>query len=471
MSSLLSKLEETLGKHISKICDGHFHANSDNHCAHYASHVVGLNFSFNCKDFKGGHGTPANIRVQEIFAECPKVGKWSDADLTKEQLVFVTNTRNVDLANKKMQNVPQKHIGIFAGGFVYHYSNSSAKVVKWRPEKFLQEFDNSYSGQQGLFFGTLPGSDLDLAVKPRAEAVLRGIGFDLEKQGRQWFASPGGNAGKRFYIGRETNNGNYIGLFMRVSEYYGPTYRAADYVDQYDHWAQLMELTGYCESKNHFNLINTYDSAKFTFGFYQLAAHTANDNLILLFRALMELPSSTDYFPELTMHNGRLHRVDENGGRTDLEVETATGPSGRRQLQRFMNFLNAKRLEHDKQEVLQAARVIYWANEDQVHRDLQVEVANDILQTKMARRYAHWYDIDGRSDTICALIADIHHQGRASRSKVKAALRSNHPVEKLITVNPNYTGRIKDLRTKIAEMTAIGQLGKKTYNAGQNEFR
>jgi hypothetical protein len=258
---------------------------------------------------------------------------------------------------------------------------------------------------------------------------------------------------------------------MRASEYYGPTYRAADYLDRYDHWAQLMELTGYCESKNRFNLINTYDSAKFTFGFYQLAAHTAGDNLILLFRALMGLSNAADYFPELVMYDGRLHRIDEDGGRTDLEVETATGPGGRRQLQRFMDFLNAKRLDHDMQEVLQSARIIHWANEEALQRDLQVEVSCDILQTKMEKRYARWYDLHGQSDTICALIADIHHQGRATKSKVKAALKSNDPVEKLITINPRYTGRIADLRKKLAEMTDGGQLGLKIFDAGLNEFR
>lgn len=471
MAKLVDSLVATLGKDISQICNGRFHKKSDNHCAHYVSHAAGFDFSFNCKEFRGGNGTPANIRVHEVFSECPKVGKWGDADLSKEQLVFVTKISNVDLANKKMRNVPQKHIGIFADGFVYHYSNSRDEVVKWSPDKFLREFDRIYSGRQGLFFGLLPGSDLDLTVEPMAAPVTRGIGFDLEKVGRQWFASPGGNSAERFYVGRETKNGNYVGLFMRTSEYYGPTYRATDYVDRYDHWAQLMELTGFCESKNHFNLINTYDSAKFTFGFYQFAAHTAHDNLILLFRALMGLSNATDYFPELIIHEGRLHRIDENGGRTDLEVETATGPGGRRQLQRFMDFLNAKRLEHDMQEVLQSARVIHWANGDPVQRDLQVEVANDILQSKMARRYARWYDLDGQSDTICALVADIHHQGRASKSKVRGALRSNNPVEKLITINPGYTGRIADLRKKIAEMTDSGQLGRKTYDVGLNEFR
>jgi hypothetical protein len=470
MKQLIDSLNSSLGKDISKICNGKFHTQSDNHCAHYVSHILGLGFSYHCKEFKGGNGTPSNIRVHEIFEECPKVGSWASADLTKNLLVFVTKVDNVDLNNKKMRNVPQKHIGVFSHGFIYHYSNSQNKVVKWDPAEFLTKFDGIYSGKQGLFFGAFPDSDLELSIQSKASSVELGIGFDLQKKGNQWFAAPGGDINKSFYVGRRTSRGKYIGLFMKVDEYYGPTYSSADYIKKYDHWSILLELTGYCESKNRFNLINTYDSAKFTFGFFQLAAHTANDNLIVLFRALTQLSNFQKYFPELVMHHGRLHRKDEHGVMSDLEVESRTGPGRRRQLQKFMDFLNAKRFEHDMQEVLQCARVIHWANSDSEQRDLQVEVAFNILQSKMGNRYAKWYNLNGVSDTICALVADIHHQGRASKAKVRAALNSNDPMEKLISINPNYKGRANDLRWKIKDLTDKGQLGKKVYNSGLNEF-
>lgn len=470
MTGFNAALEDTLGKSIAEICDGRFHSTSSNHCAHFVSHIAGIEFPYNCKQFNGGNGAPANIRVQEIFPACPLVGKWEDADLDREQLVFVTKASNVDLAEKTIVNVPQKHVGIYSEGMVYHYSNSRNEVVKWTPETFLEEFEGAYSGTQELFFGTFPGSDLDLAVRDAASAVPRGLGFDLEKDGRQWFAAPDGDGELRFYVGRETNNGNYVGIFMRANEYYGPRFAAADYTETYDHWAQLLELTGYCESKNYFNVINTYDSAKFTFGFYQLAAHTANDNLILFFRALLQFQEAKYYFPELVLVNGRVHRQDENGGLTDLEVETATGPGGRRQIQGFMDFLNARRFEHDRQEVLNSARVIHWSNNHAAQRDLQVAVSYDILQRKMATRYARWYDLDGQSDVICGAIADIHHQGRASKSRVRAALASGDPLEQLITINPNYANRARALREKIDDMIANGQLGGRRYDAALNEF-
>lgn len=468
-AALKTKLDNALGKRIDDLCPNNFHSLSDNHCAHFVSHMVDLTFSFNCKDFKGGSNPGGNIRVQEIFPECPLVGEWDDRPTGDDPLlVFVTKTSNVDVANKTITNVPQKHIGIFMDGKVYHYSNSNNAVVDWDPDFFLQEFDRIYSGTQGLYFGTLPGSDLELDIHDTPGPVENGTGFALRREDRQWFARAGGGA--EFYVGRETSNGDYIGLFQRASEYYGPTFRAEDHEDRIDHWANLLELTGWGESENHFNVINTYDSAKFTFGFYQMAAHTPNDNLILFFHRLADLPAFSDYFPELTIHAGRLHRIDEDGGMTDLEQVMATGPNGRKQLQLFMNYLNALRREHDMQEVLQSARMIHWSNTSPQMRQAQVDFANETHQRKMLK-YHGWYDLDGVGDIICGLIADIHHQGRASKTRVREALAAPDPVESLITINANYTGRIAALRHKLAEMQGRGRLDAKVYNAALNEFQ
>lgn len=468
-SKLKKRLADSLSKPIEEICPNNFHSHSANHCAHFVSHMVGLDFTYNCRDFKGGSETGGNIRVQEIFPRCPLVGNWEDRPNTGEPLlVFVTKTGNVDLAKKKMLNVPQKHIGVFLDGYVYHYSNSQEKAVKWDPETFLDRFETIYSGTQSLFFGTLPGSDLDLDIKDDPAEVANGNAFTLRNDGSKWFAQTDGT--DEFYVGRETSNGSYIGLYMRSSEYYGPAFEAADHEERIDHWANLLELTGWGESENHFNVINTYDSAKFTFGFYQLAAHTPYDNLILFFHRLAELPEFADYFPELTIKDGNLHRIDENGGLTDLEEVMATGPNGRRQLQLFMNYLNAHRYEHDRQEVLQAARLIHWSNNSAAMRQMQVDLANDILQHKMSK-YHGWYDLDGASDVICALVADIHHQGRASKTRVTAALHSADPVERLITINPGYSGRIAALRFKLLQMQDAGRFGRKVYHAASNEFR
>ena len=302
MSELKTTLEAALDKAIDKICPNKFHDLTANHCAHFVSHMTDLDFSFNCVEFKGGTKQPANVRVHEIFERCPKVGKFDDADKTKTQLVFVTRKTNVNLANKKMGNIPEKHIGVFCDGMIYHYSNTPDKVVKWTPQKFLDTFQAIYTGDQGLFFGTIPGSDLLLRVEATGASVTNGIPFRLQKRDREWFAQALSGADQaEFLVGSEVNQPaqGFHGIHIPVSKYYGDKYNPVGHTGAIDHWAHVIDATAQCESRGFMNLVNSYDRAKFTFGFYQLAAHTPDDNLILLFRELVALPRGKDYFPEL----------------------------------------------------------------------------------------------------------------------------------------------------------------------------
>lgn len=471
--SLAELLENSLGKSINQICQNNFHHSGLNHCAHFVSHILEMDFSFNCRDFHGGNNKSANVRVHEVFPRCPRVGKFEDRPADRPVLVFVTRRDVVDLINKRMQNIPEKHIGILSNGRVYHYSNSNDKVVKWTPTEFITRFEAAYSGTQGLFFGTFPGSDLILDVDTSGATVTQGIAFELKTDDGKWSARAAAtNDPDWFYVGRETKDDRkkYYGIYQKTNEYYGPKFDAADYVDTLGHWAYLLHATAYCESKNFFNLPNTYDRAKFTFGFYQLAAHTPKDNLILLFRRLTELEQSGQYFPELKMIDGKLHRVKQDGSSTNLEEAMPTGPRNASQLQLFMNYLNPNRKPIEEQEVLQIARLMHWTVNDPAFRQLQVAVSINILQRKMSQIYNGWYQLHGKSDTLCTLIADIHHQGRASRVKVAAALGSRQPEDALIDINPTYAGRATALREIIGELKADGKLGQKKYDAMGNEF-
>lgn len=249
MTDLATKLDEALGKSIDRICPNQFHDHGSNHCAHFVSHMADLEFSFNCKEFRGGSKQPGNVRVHEIFAKCPKIGNFDDAPGDRPVLVFVTRKNNVNLDTKTMGNIPQKHIGIFLGGKIYHYSNSADEVVRWTPTKFLETFERIYSGTQGLFFGTIPGSDLELTVDLTAESVERGIGFALEKRdGNKWFArATSGGDQEEFYVGREVLNDSkkFWGVFLRASEYYGPKFDPEDYLEDIDQWAYLLYATGF----------------------------------------------------------------------------------------------------------------------------------------------------------------------------------------------------------------------------------
>ena len=468
MPLLKEKLEEELGKAIDEICPNHFHDLGQNHCAHFVSHMADLEFSFNCAELNGGSQRPGNVRVHEIFQQCAKVGRFEDANLSEAQFVFVTRKENVDLVNKKMVNIPQKHIGIYCDGMVYHYSNTPDKVVKWTPQRFFDVFQSAYSGDQGLFYGTMPDLDVQMDVDPLGERVSTGIPFRLEKRNGDWMARAlSGDDQGEFLVGREVNRpaDEYFGIYVPAARYYGARYDPAEHVAAIDHWAHVLDATAECESRGFMNLVNTYDRAKFTFGFYQLAAHTPDDNLILLFRKLMTLPAAAGYFPELQLVNGVLHRVDADGSLVNLE-RVFEG-----KLQFFMNYLNPRRRPIDEQEILHAARLMHWTANDPACRAAQVKVSAEIVQHKMTKRYHPWYNLHGSSDTICTIIADIHHHGRASKDTVKAALQAADKEKALLSVNDGtYRDRNERLAAKIARMKAAGTMGRKVYNAAANEF-
>lgn len=150
------QLQALLGQHISKICPCGYSANSDNHCAHFVSHVVGFNFGATCSGMTGKSGASASIRVHEIFSRCSAVGAWNSLTPTNFcGLVFITNASNVNLSTKTMINVPRKHVGIFLGVVpqIWHYSNSKQRVVR----QTAQEFSHHYgSPDNAMFWGSCP---------------------------------------------------------------------------------------------------------------------------------------------------------------------------------------------------------------------------------------------------------------------------------------------------------------------------
>jgi hypothetical protein len=151
-----SSLNTLLGKHIRDICTIGYAADSENHCAHFVSHVLGYKFGATCHTMANGKGTPASIRVQDVFSHCLQVGKWDDIPSPLYWgLVFITNASNVNINAKQMVNVPRKHVGIFIGGMrsIYHYSNSQHKVVTQTPAAF----SNHYAApDNAMFWGSAP---------------------------------------------------------------------------------------------------------------------------------------------------------------------------------------------------------------------------------------------------------------------------------------------------------------------------
>lgn len=148
------QLDGYLGKSISQICQNGYASQNDNHCAHFVAHVLGYQDGMTCRIMGTGRAPGASIRVQEIFAKCRSVGVWSlrPASLTA-CLVFITAVANVNLSTRTINNVPRKHVGIFLGGMIWHYSNSQSKVVKQTPAQFARHYP---APDNAMFFGSMP---------------------------------------------------------------------------------------------------------------------------------------------------------------------------------------------------------------------------------------------------------------------------------------------------------------------------
>jgi hypothetical protein len=149
------ELDAYLGKNIQDICPRGYVADNLNHCAHFVSHVLGLNFGMTCGNMVHGKGEAATIRVNEIFERCPQVGRWEDQDRTcfYMGLVFITNPKMVNIQNRTMGNQPRKHVGIFIGSKIWHYSNTKDCVVWQTPEQFGHHYRAPHNA---MFWGQLP---------------------------------------------------------------------------------------------------------------------------------------------------------------------------------------------------------------------------------------------------------------------------------------------------------------------------
>ena len=150
-----TQLDKYLGKHISYFCGrtGYI-SDSDNHCAHFVSHALKINYGTTCATMSHGAKLAASLRVQELFSHCPEVGNWDEKpnDIT-QCFIFITAANHVNLGSKRMDNIPKKHIGIFCQGYIWHYSNTKDKVIK----QVLNAFSNHYrSPYNSLFWGSLP---------------------------------------------------------------------------------------------------------------------------------------------------------------------------------------------------------------------------------------------------------------------------------------------------------------------------
>jgi hypothetical protein len=280
----------------------------------------------------------------------------------------------------------------------------------------------------------------------------------LEREGQRFFARVDG--GPRFFVGSDVFFAGHRGL-MNIRDASGSPYKPADYRDRFGFWADFIYPTALCESSGFFQRLNTYDAARFTFGFFQHAAHTPNDNFTLLLRQLLGLPLAAAYFPELTLHNDAIHRVTDSG----LErLETDHSTEG------LMRYFNPSRDVVDEREVINAAKCIHWSLHDPAHRDLQVAFTIAQQRQKMAQ-YGRLYRLNGVVDTVCLVVADIRHQGRAKSRHIIEALESHDTLDNLLEIGADrFQERIRTLRAALEAGVEEGILGRRRYDAALNDF-
>ena len=119
--------------------------------------------------------------------------------------------------------------------------------------------------------------------------------------------------------------------------------------------------------------------------------------------------------------------------------------------------------------MIQSARLVHWAQNDAAHRQVQIEVGVRHFKENMVR-YAAQYGLDGVEDTVCVVVADIRHQGRA-RSSAILALHSNDRLAALLELGePKYHARLLVLQREIKRLLEEGCLGMHEYSAARGDF-
>jgi hypothetical protein len=284
--------------------------------------------------------------------------------------------------------------------------------------------------------------------------------FKIIRNGNDFSCSADG--GPPFFVGRRVPYEGNIGLYniFAGSKLEKLNYVASDFAQGHGFWADIIEPTAICEGRN-FLTLNTYDSAAFTFGFGQFAAHVENGDFVKYFRSMLGLPNASDYFPHLGLIGGRICSTD---GAHPIPLETDQSTRA------LMNYLNPDLSEVQDAEVIAAAKLIHWTSRVVAARNAQVEQMIATFKGFM-KRADQRVGIDGRPADQCCVIADVLHQGRGGKMTwplVDAALKSSKPFEALVAIGaPKWNDRKKKLKEAIKARPVIAS---KKWSSARADF-
>jgi hypothetical protein len=293
-------------------------------------------------------------------------------------------------------------------------------------------------------------SDLNLRGIPQADSdadAAASAPLDLRivrpTDTEYWAEIPG----KTFFVGRRTTYLGNKGLYQKgsdLAQLIGGKYDIAEAVEAIGDWAYVLNPTIMSESSGYYARINTYDRARFTFGFFQMAAHTPNDNLIVAFRDLLKLPAKDRYFPDLTLRNGRVHQI-KAGTLVDLEKVTDG------ELLAFMKYLNPTLSDVETEEADRAARLMLWSDESKDARQVQIKTAHSTIKAKLDYTQARGVDVPNLPVELGIWVLDVRHHGRAKISAIKTALAKPNPVEaiKVVGSSATYPERVSTVGREI----------------------
>jgi hypothetical protein len=289
------------------------------------------------------------------------------------------------------------------------------------------------------------------------------IHFNIERSGRKFRARP--DDGDSFLVGFETSytdrstGETFEGLFnVPTRELPKLLYKADDARPVFGFWADFIEPTARCEGGN-FLTLNTYDRAKFTWGFGQFGAHVPDGDFIHFFRDLLDRPESTDYFPNLRVKSGRIVKV-EGDNLIPMEDAQSTKP--------LMDYLNPTARAIEDAEVVAAAKLIHWATNVADARNLQVLHMVGVFK-RLMREADGRLGLDGKTADIGLVICDIRHQGRAKFAVMQAALGSSNPLGSLLELGAHaYADRIRTLKREVRDRSAL--LNAKRWSRSSGDF-
>ncbi len=174
------------------------------------------------------------------------------------------------------------------------------------------------------------------------------------------------------------------------------------------------------------------------------------------------MPAAANYFPDLTLKDGKVHRRDASGLKSLEIVTNVLRPNGKYedQIVGFMSYLNPDTLNAGEIEALNGARLMHWLLNDPDAVAASVKVALAILRRKV-RAQASRYKLTGKDPRLAIWASDIRHQNRGSDEQIKIALAAGTLAERLEQIaaigEGKYASRIASVRRSIRTLQNEGR--------------